>query len=143
MGKNFSIFWNTMITYTKYFEIISTVCKPGACKRRGAKNSTFLVIFCGFLIFSGELHWKTLKLTKSPIFTNTPCKSTCLYNAPSLHIVDICCCVDDELHAQFLEETLLSRRFRGDEIASKITKISRMHPSRDTIFFSQNMPQNF
>ena len=32
---------------------------------------------------------KTLKFNiKSPIFTNTPCKSTCLYNAPSLHTVD-------------------------------------------------------
>ena len=26
---------------------------------------------------------------KSLIFTNTPCKSTCLYNAPSLHIAEI------------------------------------------------------
>ena len=26
---------------------------------------------------------------KSPIFTNTPCKSTCLYNAPSMHTVEI------------------------------------------------------
>ena len=26
-------------------------------------------------------------LIKSPIFSNTPCKSTCLYNAPSMHTV--------------------------------------------------------
>ena len=25
---------------------------------------------------------------KSPIFTNAPCKTTCLYNAPSMHTVD-------------------------------------------------------
>ena len=35
-----------------------------------------------------EFHKKTLKFNKSPIFTNTPCKSTCLYSAPSMHIVD-------------------------------------------------------
>ena len=28
---------------------------------------------------------KPLNLIKSPIFTNAPCKSTCLCNAPSLH----------------------------------------------------------
>ena len=31
---------------------------------------------------------KPLNLIKSPIFTNTPCKSTCLYNAPSMHTVN-------------------------------------------------------
>ena len=31
---------------------------------------------------------RILSLIESPIFTNTPCKSTCLCNAPSLHIVD-------------------------------------------------------
>ena len=31
---------------------------------------------------------KPLNLIKSPIFTNTPCKSTCLYNAPSMHTVE-------------------------------------------------------
>ena len=31
---------------------------------------------------------KPLNLIKSPIFTNTPCESTCLYNAPSMHTVD-------------------------------------------------------
>ena len=30
-----------------------------------------------------------LNLIKSPIFTNTPCKFTCLYHAPSLHTVDV------------------------------------------------------
>ena len=31
---------------------------------------------------------ETFKFNKIPIFTNTPCKSTCLYNAPSMHTVD-------------------------------------------------------
>ena len=31
---------------------------------------------------------KPLNLIKSPIFTSAPCKSTCLDNAPSLHIVE-------------------------------------------------------
>ena len=30
-----------------------------------------------------------LNLRKSLIFTNTPCKSTCLYNAPSMHTVEL------------------------------------------------------
>ena len=25
---------------------------------------------------------------KSPIFTNTPCKTACLYNAPSMHTLE-------------------------------------------------------
>ena len=29
-----------------------------------------------------------LSLAKSPIFTNTPCKSTCLYSAPSMHTAE-------------------------------------------------------
>ena len=72
-----------------------TVCKLGAdCKRRGSEKSTFLAIFWGFLIFSGESLFsrnstrKPLNLIKSPIFTNAPCKTTCLYNAPSMHTVD-------------------------------------------------------
>ena len=31
---------------------------------------------------------KPLNLIKSRIFTNTPCKSTCLFNAPSMHTVE-------------------------------------------------------
>ena len=30
-----------------------------------------------------------LNLIKSPIFTNAPCKTACLYNAPSMHTVDV------------------------------------------------------
>ena len=39
-------------------------------------------------LFSRNSTRKPLNLIKSPIFTNTPCKSTCLYNAPSMHTVD-------------------------------------------------------
>ena len=31
---------------------------------------------------------KPLNLIKSPIFTNAPCKTACLYNAPSMHTLD-------------------------------------------------------
>ena len=49
--------------------------------------------FLGVLIFSGspalwEFHKKTFKFNKSLIFRITPCKSACLYSAPSMHIVE-------------------------------------------------------
>ena len=31
---------------------------------------------------------KPLNLIKSPIFTNAPCKTACLHNAPSMHTLD-------------------------------------------------------
>ena len=37
---------------------------------------------------SGIPQEKPLNLIKSPIFTNAPCKSTCLYNTPSMHTLD-------------------------------------------------------
>ena len=39
-------------------------------------------------VFSRSSTRKPLNLIKSSIFTNTPCKHTCLYNAPSMHTVD-------------------------------------------------------
>ena len=36
-------------------------------------------------LFSRNSTRKPLNLTKSPIFTNAPCKTTCLYNAPNMH----------------------------------------------------------
>ena len=39
-------------------------------------------------LFSGNSTRKPLNLIKSPIFTNAPCKTTCLYNAPSMHTAD-------------------------------------------------------
>ena len=63
------------------------------CKRRGSEKSPFLAIFWVFLfsqdrLFSRNSTRNPLNLIKSPIFTNTPCKSTCLYNAPSMHTVE-------------------------------------------------------
>ena len=39
-------------------------------------------------LFSRNSPRKPLNLVKSPIFTNAPCKTACLYNAPSMHTVD-------------------------------------------------------
>ena len=39
-------------------------------------------------MFSGNSTGKPLNLIKSPIFINAPCKTTCLYNAPSMHTID-------------------------------------------------------
>ena len=39
-------------------------------------------------LFSRNSTRKPLNLIKSPIFTNAPCKTACLYNAPSMHTVD-------------------------------------------------------
>ena len=61
-------------------------------KGEAQKSPLFWRLFWGFLIFSGspvlqEFHKKTFKFNiKSPIFTNAPCKTACLYNAPSIVI---------------------------------------------------------
>ena len=39
-------------------------------------------------LFSRNSIRKPLNLVKSPIFTNAPCKTACLYNAPSMHTVE-------------------------------------------------------
>ena len=62
-------------------------------KGEAQKSPLFWRYSGGFLIsqdrlFSRNSTRKPLNLIKSPIFTNTPCKSTCLYNAPSMHTVD-------------------------------------------------------
>ena len=46
------------------------------------------VCFSQHRLFSRNSTRKPLNLIKSPIFTNAPCKTTCLYNAPSMHTVD-------------------------------------------------------
>ena len=63
------------------------------CTIKGeAQKSPLLAIFWGALISQERLFSRnsTRKLfcAKSPFFTNTPSKPTCLYSAPSLHIVD-------------------------------------------------------
>ena len=67
------------------------------CKRRGSEKSTFLAIFWGFWfsqdrLFSRNSTRHPLNLIKSPIFTNAPCKTACLYNAPSMHTVELWPC---------------------------------------------------
>ena len=39
-------------------------------------------------LFSRNSTRKPLNLIKSPIFRNAPCKTACLYNAPSMHTAD-------------------------------------------------------
>ena len=59
-------------------------------RRASRKTPNFLTIFWGLR----SAHSITiprrgpLNLIKSPIFTNPPGKSACLYNAPSVHIVE-------------------------------------------------------
>ena len=65
------------------------------CKWRGSERPLFRRFSGGFwfsqeLLFSRNSTGNPLNLIKCPIFTNTPCKSTCLNNAPSLHTVDTC-----------------------------------------------------
>ena len=60
-----------------------------------AQKSPLFWRFSGGLWFSQERLFsrnstrKPLNLIKSPFFLQTPCKSTCLYRAPSLHTVDV------------------------------------------------------
>ena len=65
------------------------------CKRRGSEKSACLADFLGGLISQDRLLYEfqygsgdPLHVVKSPILTNTPCKSTCLYNSPVLRTVD-------------------------------------------------------
>ena len=63
-------------------------------KGEAQKSPFFWRFFGGFWfsqerLFSRNSTRKPLNLKKSPIFTNTPCKSTCLYNAPSMHTVEM------------------------------------------------------
>ena len=44
-------------------------------------------------LFSRISTGKPLNLIKSPIFTNAPCKTACLYNAPSMHTLDTIFCL--------------------------------------------------
>ena len=90
---------------------INSVQTRCVVKRRGSEKSTFLAIFWGVFDFLrvvcslGIPQEKPLNLIKSPIFTNTPCKSTCLYNAPSMHTVD----TSKELSDGFVEITKTTR----------------------------------
>ena len=62
-------------------------------KGEAQKNPLFWWFSGGFWFSQDRLFFrnstrKPLNLIKSPIFANAPCKTTCLYNAPSMHTVD-------------------------------------------------------
>ena len=62
-------------------------------KGEAQKNPLFWRFSGGFWfsqerLFSRNSKRKPLNLITSPIFTNTPCKYACFYNAPSWHTVD-------------------------------------------------------
>ena len=67
-----------------------TVCKLGAFLKARLRKVHFFWRFSGGFWFSQDRLFsrnstrKPINLIKSLIFTNTPCKSTCLYNAPSM-----------------------------------------------------------
>ena len=62
-------------------------------KGEAQKSPLFWRFFGGFWfsqdhLLSRNSTRKPWNVIKSPMFTNTPCKSICLYNAPSMHTVD-------------------------------------------------------
>ena len=74
-----------------FFNSVQTRC---IVKGETQKSPPFWRFSGGFDFLRIACSWnstrKSLNLVKSPIFTNTPCKSTCLYNAPSMPAVDLC-----------------------------------------------------
>ena len=74
--------------------IINSVKTRCIVKGEAQKSPLFWRFSGGFLfsqdrLFSRNSTRKPLNLIKSPIFTNAPCKTTCLYNAPSMHTLEI------------------------------------------------------
>ena len=71
-----------------------TVCKLGVHCKGEAQKSPLFWRFCGGFWFSQDRLFsrnstrKPLNLIKSRIFTNAPCKTACLYNAPSMHTLE-------------------------------------------------------
>ena len=61
-----------------------------------------------------------LNLIKSPIFTNAPCKTACLYNAPSMHTVEF-----RPLFLSALPNLIFLRRL-GSEIGGVFTRATRI-----------------
>ena len=80
------------------------------------------------------------------MFTNTPCKSTCLYNAPSLHIVEKTVCKIGQFNARnsgssaiffsllFRQTTKKTRIFRADFWEGDATKHFSV---KKKVFFSE------
>ena len=75
------------------------------CKGEAQKSPLFWRFSGGFCfsqdrLFSRKSTRKPLNLIKSPIFTNAPCKTTCLYNAPSMHTVEIINSFQEKFHGK-------------------------------------------
>ena len=78
--------------YLRFVFFINSVRTRCVVKGKAQKSPLFWR-FSGVFDFSGSPDLrnstrKPLNLVKSRIFTNTPCKPTSLYNAPSMHTVD-------------------------------------------------------
>ena len=79
------------VIVTKLINSVQTSC----IVKGEAQKSPLFWRFSGSFWFSQErlFSWnstrKPFKFNKIPDFTNTPCKPTCLYNAPSMHTVEI------------------------------------------------------
>ena len=74
--------------------LINSVQTRCIVKGEAQKSPLFWRFSAGFWfsqdrLFSRNSTRNPLNLIKSPIFTNAPCKTPCLYNAPSMHTVDL------------------------------------------------------
>ena len=72
---------------------VQTRCIVKARLRKVHFSGDFLGVF-DFLRIACSLGipQETFKFSKIPFFPNAPCKTTCLYNAPSMHTVDFGIC---------------------------------------------------
>ena len=73
--------------------LLSRKCWGQLLVKGEAQKSPFLFNFLGgglsqVRLFSKNSNMGPLNVIRSPVFTSSPCKSICLYYAPSLHIVD-------------------------------------------------------
>ena len=74
-------------------------------------------------LFSRNSTRKPLNLIKSPIFTNAPCKTTCLYNAPSMHTVDRII----PFESLYLNTQIMSARFQTCICIDIANRVPRQH----------------
>ena len=82
--------WQNRLIWKASINSVQTRC---IVKGEAQKSPLFWRFSGGFWfsqdrLFSRNSTRKPLNLIKSPIFTNAPCKTACLYNAPSMHTLD-------------------------------------------------------
>ena len=75
-------------------DVVNSVQTRCIVKGEAQKSPLFWRFSGGFWfsqdrLFSRNSTRKALNLIKSLIFTNAPCKTACLYNAPSMHTLDV------------------------------------------------------